>query len=102
MAEPITPEVFKEQVLDSDVPVLIDFFATWCGPCRMMSPIIEEIAAEMDGKVKVMKIDIDENGSLAQSCGVMSVPTFAVFKNGELAARTVGAQPKQAILDMLA
>ena len=102
MAEPLTPDAFKEQVLDSDIPVLIDFFATWCGPCRMMAPVIEEVAKEMEGKAKVLTIDIDENGSLAQSCGVMSVPTFAVFKDGKITARSIGAQSKQQILDMLA
>lgn len=102
MAAPITPDEFKAQVLESDVPVLIDFFATWCGPCRMMSPIIEEIAAEANGKYKVMTIDTDANGSLSQACGVVSIPTFIVIKDGKLAGRIVGATTKENILAMLA
>ena len=85
MADPISPDQFKEQVLDSDIPVLIDFFATWCGPCRMMAPVIEEIAKEQEGKIKVMQFDVDENGSLAQACGVVSVPTFVAIKDGKMA-----------------
>lgn len=102
MADPISPDQFKEQVLDSDIPVLIDFFATWCGPCRMMAPVIEEIAKEQEGKIKVMQFDVDENGSLAQACGVVSVPTFVAIKDGKIVGNTVGAQPKENILAMFA
>ena len=102
MADPITPDQFKEQVLESDLPVLIDFFATWCGPCRMMAPVIEQIAQEQEGTIKVIQVDVDENGSLAQACGVVSVPTFVALKDGKIVGRTVGAQAKESILAMFA
>ncbi len=92
---------WQEKVLDSDKPVLIDFFATWCGPCKMMAPVIDEVAAEQAGQVDVYKIDIDENPDIAQKYGIMSIPTFIVFKNGEPAAQTLGARPKEQILAML-
>ena len=92
---------WQEKVLDSDKPVLIDFFATWCGPCKMMAPVMDEVAAEQAGQVDVYKIDIDENPDIAQKYGIMSIPTFIVFKNGEPAAQTLGARPKEQILAML-
>ena len=100
MAQAITSEEFQEKVLSADKPVLVDFFATWCGPCKMMAPVIEEVAAEMDGKAYVYQVDIDENMDIARSLGIMSVPTFIVFKDGQPAARTMGAQPKESILGM--
>ena len=102
MASPLTPDEFKQQVLESDIPVLIDFFATWCGPCRMMAPVIEQIAQEQEGQIKVMQIDVDVNGSLAQACGVVSVPTFVAIKDGKIIGRTVGAQAKESVLAMFA
>ena len=78
---------------------LVDFFATWCGPCKMLSPIGEEIGAEADGSFSVYKVDIDEAGDIAMDFGIMSVPTLIVFKNGEEAERMIGVQPKSAILD---
>ncbi len=78
---------------------LVDFFATWCGPCKMLSPIVEEIGAESDGSFSVYKVDIDEAGDIAMDFGIMSVPTLIVFKNGEEAERMIGVQPKSAILD---
>lgn len=82
--------------------VLADFFATWCGPCRMLGPTIEEIAAESDGSYAVYKVDIDECPDIAMDYGIMSVPTMIVFKNGAEAARMIGVQPKAAILDAIA
>ena len=96
----ITEAEFEEVVLKSETPVFVDFFATWCGPCKMMSPVVDEIAEETDA-IKVGKINVDEQMPLAQKYGVMSIPTLILFKNGEVAAQTVGAQPKAAILKML-
>ena len=102
MAEIIlTSDNFEKEVLQSELPVLVDFWATWCGPCRMMAPVVEEIAAEYDGKVVVGKIDVDENEDLAAEFGVMSIPTLLVFKNGEVADTAVGITPKGRLLEML-
>lgn len=98
MTEQINAADWQAKVLDEKEPVLVDFFATWCGPCKMMAPVIDEVAAEKAGEVKVYKIDIDDNMEIAQKYGVMSIPTFIVFKNGEPAAKTLGAQPKENIL----
>ena len=102
MAEQITGADWQAKVLDANEPVLVDFFATWCGPCKMMAPVIDEVATEKAGEVSVYKIDIDENPEIAQQYGVMSIPTFIAFKNGEPAAKTLGAQPKEKILELLA
>lgn len=102
MAEIIlTSDNFEKEVLQSELPVLVDFWATWCGPCRMMAPVVEEIAAEYDGKVVVGKIDVDENEDLAAEFGVMSIPTLLVFKNGEVTDTAVGITPKDRLLEML-
>lgn len=93
-----TEKNFQTEVLDSEQPVLVDMFATWCGPCRMMGPVIEELANEYKESVKVGKLDIDENSDIAAKYGVMSVPTFLVFKNGEVAAKVVGAVPKEELM----
>ena len=85
---------FEKEVLQSNTPVFIDFWATWCGPCRMMAPVVEELAQSMGEVVKVCKIDIDQNPELAEKYGVMSIPTFIVIKNGSETARTVGVTPK--------
>ena len=102
MTEQITSSDWQAKVLDASEPVLVDFFATWCGPCKMMAPVIDEVAAEKAGQASVYKIDIDENPDIAQQYGVMSIPTFIAFKNGEPAAKTLGAQPKEKILELLA
>ena len=92
---------FEEEVLKSEKPVLIDFWASWCGPCKMMSPVIDKIAEEMGDTVKVCKINIDEEQNLAVKYNVMSIPTFIVFKDGKEAARSVGVQDKEEIKNML-
>ena len=97
----ITNENYNEEVLNSPVPVLLDFWATWCGPCRMLSPIVDEIADEVEGKAKVGKINVDEQPDLAQQFGIMSIPTLVFVKNGEVVAKEVGVRPKQAILNKL-
>lgn len=97
----ITEQNFEEEVLKSDIPVLVDFWATWCGPCRMLAPIIEEVANERED-VAVCKVDVDECPNIAQEFGIMSIPTVLVFKNGELVTGCVGMRPKADILALLA
>ncbi len=91
---------FEQEVMRSDKPVLIDFFATWCGPCRMVSPIVDEIADERSD-VKVCKVDVDEQGELAAQFGVSSIPTLVVVKSGKVTAQNIGAVPKPKILEMI-
>jgi thioredoxin 1 len=86
---------FEKDVLKADGPVVVDFWAEWCGPCRMIAPALEEIAGTMQGKVKIVKLNVDENPATAAKYGVMSIPTLMLFKNGELASRQIGAAPKQ-------
>ncbi len=92
---------YNEKVANSDLPVLIDFYATWCGPCRMLSPVIEEIAKEYEGKIKVFKVDVDEEGELANEFGVTSIPTLVVVKNGEVVEKATGYRPKDAVLSLV-
>lgn len=96
----ITNQNFNEEVLQSDKPVLIDFWASWCGPCRMIAPIVEEIAEERSD-IKVGKINVDEEPELATRFGIMSIPTLVLMKDGEMVNKLVGARPKNQILDML-
>ena len=90
----LTAANFKDEVLNSKVPVLVDFWASWCGPCRMMSPVVSEIADEYDGRVKVGKVNVDEEPALASAFRIMSIPAFMVFENGKVKNSTVGVQPK--------
>ena len=91
----VTDKTFQGEVLDAGVPVLVDFWAEWCGPCRMIAPALEEIAGSLGEKVKIVKLNVDENPQTAAKYGIMSIPTLMMFKNGELASRQVGAAPKQ-------
>ena len=94
MARQFTDDNFQAEVLNSDIPVVVDFYADWCGPCKMMSPVIDKLAEEFDGRIKVGKVNVDENGELAQRYGIMSIPNMVFFKGGEVADRVVGAVPK--------
>lgn len=97
----ITKAEFEKEVLNSEVPVLVDFFATWCGPCKMMAPIIEEIEKEVEGKAKVFKVDVDNDADLAMKYNIMSIPTFIAFEKGEAIETAVGMREKEELLNML-
>ncbi len=91
MALEVTTESFEAEVLESSLPVLVDFFADWCGPCKMMSPVVDQIGEEMSSQVKVCKCNVDDNGAVAEKYNVMSIPNFILFKDGKPAANQVGA-----------
>ena len=93
--EKVSDSDFEAQVLKATGPVVVDFWAEWCGPCKMIAPALEEIAGSLNGKVKIVKLNVDESPNTAQKYGIMSIPTLMMFKNGELASRQVGAAPKQ-------
>jgi thioredoxin len=100
-AKEITTASFASDVEQSDVPVLVDFWAAWCGPCRMVAPVVDEIAQEYAGRLKVGKIDVDAEPDLARRFGVQGIPALAVFKGGEVVATAVGARPKRALVQAL-
>lgn len=97
----VTKENFEQEVLFSNIPVLVDFWAPWCNPCKMVGPLIEDLANEFDGKAKVVKVNIDDEGEIAIQYNVMSIPTVVVFKGGEEKSRSVGASSKNDYRDML-
>ncbi|MEO9891396.1 thioredoxin [Aurantibacter sp.] len=101
MALEITDATFEEVVLKSDKPVVVDFWAAWCGPCRMVGPVIEELSTEYDGKAVVGKVDVDANQEFAGKYGVRNIPTVLVFKDGEIVTRQVGVSPKQVYADAI-
>ena len=92
----LSEDNWEQEVLKSDTPVLVDFWAQWCGPCRMVAPVLDQIATEMDGKVRVAKLDVDSNQKIAYQFQVSSIPTFILFKDGQMADRMMGAMPKSA------
>lgn len=97
----VTDTTFEEEVLKSEIPVLVDFWAEWCGPCRMIGPIVEELGKEYEGKLKVAKVDVQSNNNVASKYGIMSIPALLFFKNGEVVDQIVGAVPKKAVVDRL-
>ena len=94
MALAFSDSNFQDEVLNSEIPVLVDFYADWCGPCKMMSPVVDELSKEYEGRVKVGKLNVDENTNVAQQYRVMSIPTILLIKNGEVVDQVVGAVPK--------
>ena len=102
MAQEVTDATFKEEVLSSDLPVLVDFWAPWCGPCRMVGPIVDEIAQEQADKLKVVKLNTDDSLETASAYGITSIPALYVFKGGEVAKTIIGARPKPALEQELA
>lgn len=93
----VTDATFEEEVLKSDLPVVVDFWATWCGPCKMIGPVLEELSTEMDGQVKIVKVDVDQDSVEAAKLGVRGIPALFIFKDGQVVANKAGAAPKPAM-----
>jgi thioredoxin 1 len=101
MVAPVSDKSFQTDVLEAKEPVLVDFWAEWCGPCRAVAPVLEEVAGELNGKLKIVKLNVDENPETAAKYGIQSIPTLMIFKNGEMASRQIGASPKAKIVQWI-
>lgn len=97
----LTDQNFKKEVLEADLPVLVDFWASWCGPCQMIGPIISEIAKDLEGKIRVGKLNVDENTKISNEYGIMSIPTMKLFKSGKIIEEMIGMQPKEVIVEKI-
>ena len=97
----VSSQNFESEVVKSDIPVLVDFWASWCAPCKMIAPVVEELAKEYNGKLKVAKLDVDANRDIAQTFGIMSIPTLLIFEDGRVADQLVGAVPKSMLVDKI-
>ncbi len=101
MAQVISTQEFESKVINAQGPVLVDFFATWCGPCKMLAPVLDEVSAEVAGKAQVYKVDVDQSADLANRYGIRSVPTLMVFEGGKPVRTAMGAQPKHKLLELI-